>query len=395
MRDGNPVCVFSRGTAMTDHFRQAYDELKDFIAGHPEIEIGDSVIGIPESVRSEFYEKFNAARTAFVEERFPDLLRRANTLAENYLGVQSKVADLLAFEDPQTAAGVRRFLDNPTASLSRELFDPLFDLLRGRNDIDAFADSVTKRIEELFPALFRGGYEKWVELSLMSLMNADKAFRVDVRQLYPGERAKSAAQAPLHEVPRPFESGSFLFTQPRDAIFAVPDFIVHSARLNQCIGIRTDFKAGLYNALNPSHDRQWDPVNPQILRFLNSGLSLIYRSEQPESIALVSDVGAFCRPDVILWCVNPASLTQNEAFENALLYDSCLKPLKGIYVIACGPWPNRDSQLPDPESEKLELLQQAGGDSERIHVLIVGFDSANLLPILNDLMDIGNMATAT
>ena len=98
---------------------------------------------------------------------------------------------------------------------------------------------------------------------------------------------------------------------------------------------------------------------------------------------------------MILWCVNPASLTQNEAFENALLYDSCLKPLKGIYVIACGPWPNRDSQLPDPESEKLELLQQAGGDSERIHVLIVGFDSANLLPILNDLMDIGNMATAT
>ena len=97
----------------------------------------------------------------------------------------------------------------------------------------------------------------------------------------------------------------------------------------------------MYNALNPSHEREWDPVNPEILKFLDNGLTLVYVSERLENIALVADVGAFCRPDMILWCIDPGSLTRTEAFEKACLYKSRLRPLKGIYIVASGPWPEK------------------------------------------------------
>jgi hypothetical protein len=56
---------------MLDSFGQAYEHLTDFIRSNPEIEILESVTSIPDSVRAEFYRRFNAVRDAFVEKKFP------------------------------------------------------------------------------------------------------------------------------------------------------------------------------------------------------------------------------------------------------------------------------------------------------------------------------------
>ncbi len=376
-------------------FNKAFVELKDFIADRSEIEIGDSVISIPESVRSQFYMRFNATRTAFVEERFPDLLRSAKILKEHYDHAESEIARLITFEDPQTAVGVQNFLQNPTDSLARELFDPLFDLLKGRCDVDAFDAKVSGRVEALFPGLFRGGYEKWVEIALVNLLHCDKAFRVDVRQLYPGERAKSAAQAPMHEVPCPSESRIFLFNQPRNDIFAVPDFIVRSSRLDRYLGIRTDFRAAFYNALDPSHDREWYPVSPDMLRFLNSGLTLIYEAEQPETIALVADVGTICRPDVILWCLDPGSMTLTEVYEKAAIFGDCFRPLKGFYIVALKSWPEQTSESPVLEPDHLEIQPQNEKQLGRVQLLTAGYDPSGLTPVMDALNETDGMTATT
>lgn len=373
---------------MSDNFRQAYAELTDFIANHPEVEIGDSVVSIPESARTAFYDLFNAARGAFVEEKFSTHLARAATLLENHRKAEEKTRSLLSLEDGPMVSGLQRFLRDPKGSLTRELFDPLFDLLKGKESVESFWEKSSERIEALFPGVFRGGYEKWAVLSLVGLLDADAAFRVNVRNLNPGERAKSAAFAPVDEVPSPQESNSFFFSQPQNAIFAVPDFIVHSSRLNRFVGIRSEFREGVYHALNDSIERVWHPVDTDLLILLESGLTLVYAAEKAESIALVADVAKFCRPDLVLWCVDAQSLAQKDALEKMTRVHDRLKPPKGSYIITNDPWP--DSPEPAEANPQAQTMGQAG-----IRLLTVGYDESKLMPVAEALADARGSAITT
>ena len=65
---------------MLNSWRQAYKELMDFITEHPDIKLNKDHVIIPENVRLDFYQLFNAARTTFIEERLPTFLNEAMTL---------------------------------------------------------------------------------------------------------------------------------------------------------------------------------------------------------------------------------------------------------------------------------------------------------------------------
>jgi hypothetical protein len=375
---------------MSDTFRQSYAALTDFIANHPEVEIGDSVISIPDSARAAFYDLFNEARSAFVEERFPMHLSRSATLLENHRKAEEKTGDLLSFdEEGPTVSGLWRYLRDPKGSLTRELFDPLFDLLKGRENIDSFWEKSSEKVEEVFPPLFRGGYEKWAILSLGSLLEAQSALRVNVRNLNPGERAKTATYAPADDVPSPQESASFVFSQPRNAVFAVPDFIIHSSRLNRFVGIRSEFKEGLYHALNASPERDWLPVDIDLLLLLESGLTLVYVAESAASIALVADVSKFCRPDLVLWCIDAQNLTRKDALEKMTRAHALLNPPKGSFVIANEPWPD------SPELVETDLQAQIAEQTAGVRLLTVCYDASALMPVVEALEDGKGAATTT
>ncbi len=374
---------------MSYGFHEAYDEITDFVAKHTEIEIGDSVISIPENVRPDFYGLFNAAREAFIREKFPSYLARARTLQKEYDRAVKDASGWLSLEDPPTVNPLRRFLRDPKDCLTRELFDPLFDLLKGRKSLDEIEKAVSPGIEELFAAVFRGGYEKWAVTSLLNLLEVESSFRVNVRGLNPGERTKSAAQAPAEEVPIPQESTCFFFSQPRNSIFAVPDFITYSSRLKQFIGIRSEFREASYNALNADPDREWDAVDTNLLILLANGLTLIYVAEKPEKIALVADVAKFCRPDMVLWCVDTQSINQKEVAAVMERAEHRLKPPKGSYIVTNDPWAE------SPESKEKAPPPQTGEEVSGIHSLTVGYDRHKLLPLVEALIDTKNRAIIT
>lgn len=374
---------------MSYGFHEAYGELADFVEKHPEIEIGDSVTSIPENVRPGFYGLFNAARVAFVREKFPSHLSRSQTLQKEYDKAADDASGWLSLEDPPTVNPLRRFLHDPKDCLTRELFDPLFDLLKGRGKIDEIETMVSPGIDELFAAVFRGGYEKWAVLSLLNLLEVENSFRVDVRNLNPGERIKPAAQAPLEEVPTPQKSTRFFFSQPRNAIFAVPDFIAYSSRLSRFIGIRSEFREASYNALNASPDREWDAVDKDLFILLAKGLSLIYVSEKAEEIALVADVAKFCKPDMILWCVDTQTMNQREVVAIMESADHRLKPSIGSYIVTNDGW--AESQEPEEGDPQHQTDEGASG----IHSLAVGYDRHKLLPLIEALVDTKNRAITT
>ncbi len=375
---------------MSDSFRQAYAKLTDFIAGHSEIEIGESVTSIPENVRHDFYSLFNEARSAFVEEKFPEYLANAVSLRREYDQIKEESKDWLLLEDISIISKLRRFMRNPGDSLTRELFDLLFDLLKKRETTDSFEKKASIEINSFYPSMYRGGYEKWAVLSLANLLGVQKAFRVPVRELQPGDRAKSAAYAPMEEVPAPVESASFLFSQPPKAIFAVPDFVIQSSHLNRFVGIRSEFKEGIYRSLNASHERDWIPLDTDLLILLESGLTLIYLAEKIESVMLVADVAKVCRPDLVLFCVDSRTMTQKAALDSMAIVEDKLRPVRGSFVIVNDSWPESDepSELPAPNP-------QTGEDLPEVRLLTVGLDRSKLQPVIDALRDVGDSATPT
>jgi hypothetical protein len=373
---------------MSDEFRQAYAALTDFIAAHSEIEIGESVSSIPGDLRQDFYAFFNAARNAFIEEKFPQYVSTARTLKSEYDRAAEEASAWLSLEETSVASNLRRFLQDPCDSLTRELFDPLFDLLKKRETEDTFSIRASDEIETLFPIVYRGGYEKWMLLALANLLQVQKAFRVPVREQQPGDRSKSAAHAPAEEVPSPMESNSFLFSQSSKSIFAVPDFIVFSSALNKYVGVRSEFRQGIYNAMNPNPEREWLPLDTDLLILLESGLALVYVNENLESIALVSDVAKLCRPDLALLCVDTQTMTQNGTLEKIAMVEDRLRPIRGSYVIVNDSWPPVE-ESPDPAASDAPSIEE----TSKARVLTVGFDRSKLLPVIDALRDEVNPAT--
>jgi hypothetical protein len=249
--------------------------------------------------------------------------------------------------------------------------------------------TVTPKIETLFASVFRGGYEKWVVLSLLNLLEVESSFRVFIRNMNPGERSKPAAQAPLEEVPVAQESKSLFFSQPRNAIFTVPDFIAYSPRLHRFVGIRSEFHQSAYNALNASNDREWYGIDRDLLVLMSKGLTLVYVAEKVETISLVADVSKFCRPDLVLWCVDPQSMNQTDAISVIGQADSRLKPAGGIYVIVSGEW--REASVSIEGNGK----EQPGEESAGIHWLNAGYDRVKLTPLAEALIDSTGAAAAT
>jgi hypothetical protein len=373
---------------MSDDFRQAYTDLASFIAAHSEIEIGESVTSIPGDVRQDFYLLFNAARNAFLEEKFPQYVSPARTLKREYDSAAEEASAWLSIEEAPVASKLRRFLQDPCDSLTRELFDPLFDLLKKKETEDTFAMRASDEIETLFPILYRGGYEKWMLLALANLLQVQKAFRVPVREQQPGDRPKSAAYAPVEEIPSPVESNSFLFSQSSKAIFAAPDFIVYSSALNRYVGVRSEFRPGIYNAMNPNPEREWQPLDTDLLILLESGLALVYATENLEGIALVSDVAKLCRPDLALLCVDTQTMTQYGTLEKIAMVEDRLRPTRGSYVIVNDSWPPSDGPYGSAASDAPSIEE-----TSKAHVLTVGFDRSKLLPVIDALRDAENPVT--
>jgi len=363
---------------MQERFRGAYAALTDFIAAHPGIEIGRSVTSIPEEVRGEFYALFNAARCAFLADAFPGWLSDANDLRRAWCRAAEDAAGWLRLEDPPVVNKCSRFLRDPEDGLSRELFDPLFDLLKKKDDPEAFLRRASRGIETLFPAVYRGGFERWAVLALTGLLEVQNALRVPVRELQAADRAKSAVVAPVEEAPAPVDSSGFPFSQSPNSIFAAPDFIVYSGRLNRYVGFKSEFRKGSYNAANASRARDWRPVDAPLLEALQNGLTLVYISDKPEDIALVGDAVKFCRPDLLLWCVDERTLSAAEAVETLTRAETCIRPSRGSFLLTRGPWPEADAA---PQAESAP----APGEPPPIRMLAVGLERENLAPVIEAL----------
>jgi len=356
---------------MTQVWRQKYKKLTDFIANHAEIKIRPDAVSIPGNVRPEFYQLFNTVRTTLIEEKAPVVVSESKKLSRNYLKAEGEVSKLLGLENISQRKPLHWFLRDPLDGLAGGLFDPLFNLLKGKTGIELFETEAKQNINASFSTLYGSGYEKWVSLSLVKLLESDNFFQVALREVDRSEHTFMIGQSGntyTEKAPPPQASKHMSFDHVRKALFAVPDFIVHSVRANKYIALRTEVERSSANATDLCAKKEWLPLSS--VEPLLPGLTLIYTAHNPEDISLVADNKNVCRPDLVIASEVNKDWFMNGGLDKLKLYKNSLKPTIGTYAV---------SRNPVIKQDNVEL-------EEGIYVLTVGFEQLGLEPIISLLM---------
>jgi hypothetical protein len=353
---------------MLDNWYREYTELTDFVTKNPEIEIGMNVASIPENVRPEFYRMFDAVRLAFIKEKYPDIFIDSVTLSDNYLNIEQEVIDLLGLDGISFPLPLYRFLHRPNDLLITELFDPLFHMLKGKINRTQFEQESSVNIESCFKTLYSSGYQKWVALCLVRLLEADKSFRVILRELAPEvlETRVIMESTRVEElVPPPTESRLFSFDHDPDVLFIVPDIIIHSAKMDKYVALKTGIDTALAVASNASRERKWYPLESLVAP--EPGLILMYIANELEDISLVADKESICKPDLILECMGHKEENEKGAFKNMGFLHDMLRPTWGTYIVSREPIPEQK-----PENQKSD-----------VHLITTDFNRSMLTPVID------------
>ncbi len=351
---------------MPNYWQKEYDKLIDFIKKHAEVRLQKDGICLPGSVRPQFYQLFDNVRTALIEERMPDLLDLAFVLSQNYLEVEQKIVKLLSLSDISMNPSLSRFLHDPLDQIRREVFDPLFDLLRGLIDITGFETKSTKSIRAAFWPLYRLGYEKWVILCLSGFLEPTKSFGFTMQDFALADAHKSGGII-KGESPKPEESKRILFNYDMESSFIIPDLLFYSAKINKYVAIRSQIGEGIGTATNTYKSRNWYSLNS--LATIRPNLTLVYIANNPEEISLVADAKVICRPDLLILCEAQSEMRHDQIFEIQLQYEN-LKPALGAYIITKG------------------LLSKQDGIGDGICFIDTGFEPSRLQPIISSLAKI-------
>jgi hypothetical protein len=346
---------------VSNNWLAEYSDLRGLISGHPEITIEDEYVCLPDEIRTEFYVKFNAIRSAIIEEQMPAALLQAGVLSSNYLLAESEACAWLQIDEISLPPLLDSFMHHPIEGLRGALYDPLFEFLKGRIDSSALEQIAAQNTKKLFQNIYQKGYEKWVILSLVTTLQADRIYGVEETKVKGEEAAHLMFRRSEDQIPSPVESRLLKFKDDLPVRLVVPDFIIHSASLNRYISIRSMLSKPMALTSYKPQERQWLPTN----NFTGSwaGMTLIYLADSPEELALIADRDEVCQPDLILNCRSSHDWHQGSAWKQIQTLHNFLSPVLGSLIVTS------NAMVDSPE------------DSDGINLLTVGFDKLKLAPV--------------
>jgi hypothetical protein len=287
----------------------------------------------------------------FVSANYSPLLDEADILMRNYQDTIKEISRRLNV-DMSATTGPNGFLSDPQTASIKTIFDPLFDLIRGKININTFEERANNGLSIFFETAFQFGYEQFSVLSLMRLLEADE-IKASPKDDIPWKSLRSAAVQGYTEnnksdqpvaIPPLKRMDKILYERPRATSLTTPDFIFHSKRLKLNVAVGFGCYESVYNAEAVSPKREWLPA--QSILPLNSSAILIYIDVNPYDISLMADTKRICRPDLILECRGGMGWYEKEGPEQIRHHFDVLKPRLGTYIIS------RDS-VPEPVLKEL------------------------------------------
>jgi hypothetical protein len=353
---------------------QQYKELKRFIHANPSIEITNNSVSIPGDVRAEFYKNFDALRAGFIKDRFIIDLDRAEALSEAYGGVSKAVKQRMHLEEIQTSDKLRWFLCDPLNGLMRTLFDPVFDLLKGRLDVDGFGITAETAVKNVFHPLFADGYQCWVTLALMQQLSADRLWTVKSPASSDNLDTRRGIFSAVRDASPPAmtESGRLVFGSATSGSFLVPEAIVHTEKLPGYAGFVLPSNISLLKANSSSKKLEW--LNQkQLKQDFGAGdfwpdMLFYVSGESADDLKLIADSERIARPAAIFEIMEDENWCYEKNIRPIVRHNQILTPTAGSYVIS------------RTEVDTESFRQLCPPDS--IHLINAGYDASRLEPLV-------------
>ncbi len=340
------------------NWQQAYQGLQDFVAACSEIKIERSGIAIPHTVREDFYERFDTVRRAFVNELYSALPAEIDSLSWNYIRAETEVMGRLKLEKISMPIDLHSFLHNPREGLMRAIYNRLFDLLQGKISLEDFRRLATQDLNANAAELLPLGYERWVALTIVKLLEPDKAFKVDLDS---------------EDKPVPGQLTDIAFgAQTPHVTLRLPEFVVHSGRLSKYAAIKLQLTAEIvsYSAIGaapPGKRRRTGDTSFA----LDSRVMLLSVLPDLEHIPITVDLEKqrVSQPDLVIECTGHDELGDPAVLDQMKRRNEIFKPKFGTYLVC------RD-RLREMDLENRE---------DNLHPLEVGFDPSKLNSIIEVL----------
>lgn len=323
---------------MSQLWPKRYGELVDFIEDQPGVVIREDLVSIDKKIRAAFYKKFNVVRGSFLAQAYSEWLDSAQFLSRKYMNVEDYLSERLRLEDVLMPLELERFLSDPMKQVVRDLFDPLFELLQEKIEMEEFEERAIERVNASFQKLYQMGYIKWFVLSWIKNIIPEKIYGVPLPQ-------PSSKQMIFHRdrmkqnIPFPEEIKNLGFEVGRRDVLLIPDFIVRSAKLEKYVAFRTEIGKALWRASFYSENREWLPIESFVEEHGITEMKpdlLLYMDENLEDISLVADSERFCRPDLMVFFLDQLEEVEERHRRKINEIEQAhkiLKPTRGTCII--------------------------------------------------------------
>jgi hypothetical protein len=393
---------------MPNNWQKVYDALKDYIAKNPSIEISSSVVAIPGDIRPEFYRLFDTIRVNFIKDNFPTELEKSYALSKHWAETSQYVINNMKLEAIEIQASVRWFLLDPINGLMRGLFDPLFDLFKGRTTLNLFEQTAAQIVKDDFTKFFREGYQRWAEVALIKLLAADKVYSVPAADYNTdASMMEGDPSGGLREegVPEPVETHKIAFEISYMCSFLSPRIILHSTKLNRFISFRPEFYEARWKARLLSEYQEWYSIRAIEKEFGQTQLwpeLAVYLSDDLVDLMVVADYHKVARPDIIVDFKEDHEWFSKEGLELVKRHHDVLKPKLGSFVICREPAPEAAIKglEPKPVIQAVSTSKTATPEPEQViepkrnvSIISAGYDITKLEAVVEAMLNAGKKTT--
>ncbi len=340
-------------------WKQKYELLKEFIESNPEIIIDAYEVSIPEHFRDHFYELFDDIRNAFIDPLYSSLPFEMEALSDKYVRTEKELTKAFGIERVDMPIDLSSFLDNPKNGMQRWLYNRLFEMIQGKITEDEFEQLAGLDLSATAEAMFKMAYGLWAFLSIILLLEPDEVFAVELDEDNKPVTGDLKGIAPGRQF--------------HDSVKRIPEFVIHSKRLNKYIAFKTPLarEASAYHVPFAIPKKMMRDNTGDTSSVLDSRVIFLSVLPDLESIPIYIEMhnGKTNSPDLIVEFLTKQNLSDSEALLQVQNRAGLMKPKLGSNIVII----NADDET--------DIIKPEGN----IDTFVAGLEDSTLLPIVDKL----------